>query len=100
MCQGEAINKYAVKQHEVSPAIEERLERAAEQLQVPADQIVEDALERYLDRVEKRGELYAELDRRYEDYRKTGLHLTNAEVKDGLLKRSRGESDTLPEAHT
>lgn len=94
------MNKHVAKQHKVSPAIEDRLERAAEQLQLPADQIVEDALAHYLDRVERRSELYAELDRRYEDYRKTGLHLTNAEVKQWLLKRSRGESDTLPEAHT
>lgn len=100
VCYGDAMNNHVAKHHRFSPQVEERLERAAEQLQRPADQVLEDALVHYLDKVERRATLYSEMDRRFEDYQRTGLHLTNAEVKEWLLKRIRGESATLPKAHT
>lgn len=93
------MNKHVDNSHVVAPDIEVRLERLAERLNVPVAKVLEDGLVDYLDRADRRAELYSELDRRYDRYVKTGLHVTNAEVKQWLLERARGERTPPPKAH-
>jgi predicted transcriptional regulator len=58
------------------------------------------AIESYVDREEQREELRQAGVRAHDEYMRTGLHLTNAEVKAWLAELARGNAMEPPECHT
>ncbi len=58
-----------------------------------------EAIEEYVSRQEKRLSFLNDAQAAWQDYQRTGLHLTNEEVGDWLAKIEAGEYAELPECH-
>jgi len=58
-----------------------------------------EAIDAYVSREEKRLSFYQEAQTAWEDYQRTGIHLTNEEVGDWIAKLEAGEDAPLPECH-
>jgi predicted transcriptional regulator len=61
--------------------------------------IIRDAIGEYLDREERRKQLRQDAMAAWDDYQRTGLHLTGEEVDAWLAKLEAGEEAVLPECH-
>lgn len=77
-----------------------RVEEIAAQKNVPAEAIVREAVDDYLAREDGHAAAWRDALDAWEDYQKTGLHLTNDEVLEWLDKVARGEDAELPACHT
>ena len=94
------MNKHVTAKHVLPPDLELRLSTVAERLQRTSDEIIELAVSHYLSQVETPEEFSAEVDRRREEFDRTGLHVTQEEASEWLRRRSRGENVPRPKAHT
>lgn len=77
--------------------LNQRLERLAEARAQSPESIMELAITEY---IEREDEWDREAIESYEEYQRTGLHLTNDEVLEWLEKLARGEDAPLPPCHT
>ena len=77
----------------------ERLKSLAETKQRSANWLLKDAVGKYLEYEETEAEFRAEALRRVRHFQETGLHVTNEEAMEWLLRRSRGENVPPPKAH-
>lgn len=81
--------------------LEARIEKLAEERGQSADVLVRDAVSQYVDRVEKaRAHFLREADESWEDFQRTGLHLTGEEVLAWLETWGTEDEKDLPECHT
>jgi predicted transcriptional regulator len=64
------------------------------------NRLMNEAINEFVDRKERRTAYLAEVNARYEEYRETGLHLTEDEVDEWLDALLRGEDPPIPEPHT
>lgn len=62
--------------------------------------IMREAIAEYVEREEKRESFKREALEAWEDYQRTGLHLTGEEVDEWLAKLEAGEDAELPACHT
>ncbi|WP_055046217.1 hypothetical protein [Devosia sp. A16] len=94
------MNKHVVHGHVLSESIERRLQRVAERTEKSPARLIEAALGYFLDQIETDAEQQTELEARFQRWKKTGLHVTNDEVKEWLARQAAGEDVPLPNAHT
>lgn len=80
--------------------LKERIASIAEDDRRSANWIMNEAIEKYTDWRERRRRLRDELRAAHEDYARTGLHLTQAEVEAWMAKRAKGERAPMPKLHT
>jgi predicted transcriptional regulator len=83
----------------LDPAMKERVQRLAAARRRTSHWIMREAIDEYLSREEKREQLRLETIAAWEDYQRTGLHLTGEEVDAWLEKLEKGEDAELPECH-
>jgi len=76
-----------------------RIQRLAESQRRTSHWIMREAIDEYVSREEKRQSFRQDAQAAWEDYQRTGLHLTNEEVGDWLAKIEEGEDAELPECH-
>ncbi len=76
-----------------------RVQRLADSQRRTSHWIMREAIESYVSREEKRQSFYQDAQAAWEDYQRTGLHLTNEEVGDWIAKLEAGEDAELPECH-
>jgi len=94
------MNEHVTAKHVLPPDLEVRLSTVAERLQRTPDEIIELAVSHYLSQVETPDEFSVELDRRREEFDRTGLHVTHEEATEWLRRLARGEDVPRPKAHT
>lgn len=94
------MNKHVVHGHVSSESIERRLQRVAKRTEKSPARLIEAALGYFLDQIETDAEQQTELEARFQHWKKTGLHVTNDEVKEWLARRAAGEDVPPPKAHT
>lgn len=94
------MNKHVVHGHVLSESLERRLQHAAERTEKSPARLIEAALGYFLDQIETDAEQQTELEARFQRWKKTGLHVTNDEVKEWLVRRAAGEDVPPPKAHT
>lgn len=80
----------------IDAGLEERLSRLAEVRQRTKHYLMKEAIERFVAAEEQREHLKNQTIAAYDDYLKTGQHLTGKEVVDFLRSE---QSGTLPECH-
>jgi predicted transcriptional regulator len=76
-----------------------RVQRLADAQRRTSHWIMREAIEEYVSRQEKRLSFLNDAQAAWEDYQRTGLHLTNEEVGDWLAKIEAGEDAELAECH-
>lgn len=81
------------------PDLRERLKNLAGARNQSSHAMMVQAIERYVDREEKREALRQEAERAYEHYVLTGLHLTGDEVIEWMEATIRGEKPDMPKCH-
>lgn len=99
MCYRTGMNKHVVHGHVLEPDLESRLERVAARMGLSTTELVNMAVDFLLERAETPEEELAGLDEDMREYEKTGLHVTNDEVKDWLERYLEGEAPP-PKPHT
>ena len=83
----------------ITPALHARIATLAEARKRTPHAIMRKALESYVSREEKREAWRQEGIAAWEEYQETGLHLTNAEVKEWLLQLAAGDRVEPPQCH-
>lgn len=83
----------------MSPSLRERIQNLAEARKQSAHAVMLQALETFVSREEKREAWRQEGIAAWEEYQRTGLHLTNAEVVDWMDKIIQGEKAPMPKCH-
>ena len=83
----------------MSPALHARVVTLAETRQRSPHALMLQAIEDYVTREEKRETWRQEGAAAWEEYEKTGLHLTNAEVKAWLAQLAAGNNVEPPKCH-
>jgi predicted transcriptional regulator len=76
-----------------------RVQRVADAQRRTSHWIMREAIEEYVSRQEKRQSFLNDAQAAWEDYQRTGLHLTDEEVGEWLAKLEAGEEAELPECH-
>ncbi len=87
------------KSVKISPELDSRIKNLADLRKQSVHSVMVQALEAYLIREEKREAWRKEGIEAWEEYQKTGLHLTNAEVVDWMDKIIAGENVPMPKCH-
>ena len=87
------------KSVKISPELDSRIKNLADLRKQSVHSVMVQALEAYLIREEKREAWRKEGIEAWEEYQKTGLHLTNAEVVDWMDKIIAGENVPIPKCH-
>ena len=87
------------KSVKISPELDSRIKNLADLRKQSVHSVMVQALETYLTREEKREAWRKEGIEAWEEYQKTGLHLTNAEVVDWMDKIIAGENVPMPKCH-
>ena len=87
------------KSVKISPELHSRIKNLADLRKQSVHSVMVQALEAYLTREEKREAWRKEGIEAWEEYQKTGLHLTNAEVVDWMDKIIAGENAPMPKCH-
>lgn len=87
------------KSVKISPELDSRIKNLAELRKQSVHSVMIQALEIYLTREEKREAWRQEGIEAWEEYQKTGLHLTNAEVVGWMDKIIAGENVPMPKCH-
>lgn len=80
-------------------ATQARLSRLADQRHRPAERLIREALEQYLDREESREQLRRDVFDAWTEYQATGLHVSEAEADAWLAKLEAGEDVEPPQPH-
>ena len=84
----------------LDPEVKERVRRLAESQRRTAHWIMLEAIEQYVEREEKREQFRVDTLASWEDFKTTGLHLTDEEVEAWLKKIEAGDMEAkLPECH-
>jgi predicted transcriptional regulator len=84
----------------LSDGLRERVQAIAEDEDRSANWLMNDAISKYVDRKEHRKALRQQMRDAHEEYQRTGLHLTQDEVREWMEKRARGERASMPKLHT
>ena len=84
----------------VKSGLKERLEQLAKEDDRSPHWLMNRAIEEYLDRREWQRQLDKDSGEAWEDYKRTGLHLTNEEVIEWMDKVIAGENPPMPKPHT
>ncbi len=79
--------------------IEERVQRLAATQGRPAQGILRDAIEQYVDREEKREAFRRDTVAAWERYRETGLHVEQDEIEAWVAKLETGDDAPVPQCH-
>jgi predicted transcriptional regulator len=77
-----------------------RVQRLAEARRRTSHWIMREAIEEYVSREEKRQSFIQDAQSAWEEFERTGLHLTGEEVDDWMTKLESGEDAPVPECHT
>ena len=77
-----------------------RVQRLAESRRRTSHWIMREAIDEYVTREEMRQSFHRDALAAWEDYQRTGLHLTGEEVDAWLEKLEAGKEAALPECHT
>jgi len=80
--------------------VEKRLARVAARMKTDPAELVNMAVDYFLDQVETPEEELITLEEDRLDYERTGLHLTNEEVIEWLERRANGEDVPMPKPPT
>lgn len=83
----------------ISGELRERLQRLAKSRQRTPHALMVQAIENFVSREEKREAWRQEGMAAWEEYQQTGLHLTNAEVKEWLSQLAEGANAEPPKCH-
>lgn len=83
----------------LDPEIKERVQRLAEARRRTAHWIMREAIHEYVSKEEKRQSFLHDAQVAWEDFQRTGLHLTDDEVGDWIAKLEAGEDVDLPPCH-
>lgn len=84
---------------ELSDELGHRLRSLADARRTTPRGMLEEAVEQYVDREEKREAFRRDAVEAWDDYRRTGLHVTGAEAEAWLSKLEAGEDAEPPECH-
>lgn len=84
---------------ELDPDTQARLERLAEAKRRPAQGVLREAVEQYVEREEARERLRQDAHAAWTEYQVTGLHLTGEEVDAWLARLEAGEDIDPPKCH-
>jgi len=76
-----------------------RIQRLAHTKRRSAHRLLLDAVEQYVDREERREVLRVEVTEAWEDYQRTGLHVTAAEADAWMAQLESGKDAEPPECH-
>jgi predicted transcriptional regulator len=87
-------------QFKIDNATREKLVNFAAAHNKPADVIFRDAITEYVDREQRREKLRQEVLAIWDDYQRTGLHVTGEEADAWLAKLENGERVPPPQCHT
>jgi len=80
-------------------ALAERVDQYARQQQQSSEAIFHDAVCEYLDRQDQRRSFRQDAAEAWDDYQRTGLHLTGDEADAWLAKLESGEIVAAPDCH-
>ena len=92
----ETVRPVAIK---IDPEIKERVKRLADARQRTPHWLMREAIQQYVEREEKREALRQEAIRAWNEYRATGLHVTQEEADAWLAELEAGEDAEPPECH-
>ncbi|AYG57622.1 CopG family ribbon-helix-helix protein [Rhizobium jaguaris] len=84
---------------EIDPDVNERLEKLAASRHRRPDLLLKEAVEQYVEREEKRESFRQDTLHAWEEYQKTGLHLTAEEVEEWLQQLEDGHDIEPPACH-
>jgi predicted transcriptional regulator len=93
------MNKHVVHGHIVEPDLEQRLERVAKRMNMSTTELVNMAVDFFLERAETPEEELAGLEEERAEYQKNPVHLTNDEVKEWLERLANSEDAPMPKPH-
>jgi predicted transcriptional regulator len=79
--------------------MKERIQRLAEARRRTSHWIMREAIDEYVSREEKREQLRLETIAAWEEYQRTGLHVTDEEMDEWLDKLGAGEDAPPPACH-
>lgn len=83
----------------LNKALKERISILSQVKKRSTHSLLLEAIEDFVDKTEKREAFRQEGVKAYEEYMKTGLHLTNNEVMEWLEKLSTGKYEAPPKCH-
>jgi predicted transcriptional regulator len=84
----------------LDPELKERVQNVAKGQRRTAHWVMREAISEYVSREEERQQFYRDGQEAWEDYQRTGLHLTHEEVDAWFAKLQAGEDVPPPECHT
>lgn len=84
----------------LSDGLKERVQAISEDEDRSANWLMNDAISKYVERKEHRKALRQQMRDAHEEYQRTGLHLTQDEVREWMAKRASGERAPMPKLHT
>jgi predicted transcriptional regulator len=79
--------------------MKERVQRLAAARRRSSHWIMREAIEEYVSREEKREQFRLDTLASWEEFQRTGLHLTEREVDEWVSKLEAGEDAPMPECH-
>ena len=85
--------------HQLDDDLEERVEKLADKRGQSADSLVREAVSQFVTRAEAYEDFLREADESWEDFQKTGLHLTGEEVLKWLETWGTEDEKDLPKCH-
>lgn len=80
--------------------LKKRVQQLAQDRRRSAHWIMREAITQYVEREERREAFRQDAERAWEDYQRTGLHLTLEEADAWLAKLEAGEDADLPTCHS
>ncbi len=83
----------------LDPTMKERIQRLAEARRRTSHWIMREAIDEYVSREEKRQSFLQDAQTAWEDYQRTGLHLTAKEVDAWFDKLEAGKKVAAPKCH-
>ena len=83
----------------LAPEVKARIESLADVRKRSIHSLMVEAIERYVTREEQREELRQAGIAAHEHYKRTGLHLTNDEVRAWIDQLRQGKSEPMPKCH-
>jgi predicted transcriptional regulator len=84
----------------LDPAMKDRVQALAASRKRTAHWLMKEAIEQYVEREEKRVSFRRDAEQAWEDYQKTGLHLTLEEADSWLAELEAGNDAEPPVCHT
>jgi predicted transcriptional regulator len=83
----------------LDPEIQARLQRLADARRRPADRLMRDAIEQYVDREEQREKFHRDALASWAEYQATGRHVSAEEADAWLARLEAGEDSDPPQPH-